>query len=126
MADAFKLAGSFEATPLTNPLSFAQAITAAISESVTLSARQSTDMTLSSDSAAPVAFGGVTNANVVILKSTGGKVKARITSADGAVQAVPFDTYWILMSDTVPITAIDLTRVAGVETTVRVFIAQKA
>lgn len=126
MSDAFKLLGSYEFTPLTQPSSFAQSTTAPVSESVTVSAKMSTDVTLTTDSPTVVPFGGVTNAHIVILKSTGGKVRARVTSADGSAQAIPFDTYWILMSDSVPITAIDLTRVAGTETTVRVFLATKA
>jgi len=126
MADAFKLLGSYEVNPLTAPLSFAQVTVAPINEAKTLKVKSSTDVVLDVDTPVPVPFGGVANAHIVILKSTAGKVKARITSADGALQGVPFDTYWILMSDSEPITAIDLTRVAGVETTVRVFLAEKA
>lgn len=126
MADAFKLLGSYELTPLTAPLSFAQATVATINESKTLKVKSSTDVVLSIDTPVAVPFGGVVNANIIILKSTSGKVTARVTSADGSTQSVPFDTYWILMSDSTPITAIDLTRVAGVETTVRCFVAEKA
>jgi hypothetical protein len=126
MADAFKLLGSYETSPLGNPLSFAPNIIAQISESKTVKAKQIEDVTLDVDTPIAVPFGGVINAHIIILKATGGKVKARVTSADGAVQAIPFDTYWILMSESVPITAIDLTRVAGTLTTVRVFLAEKA
>ena len=126
MSDAFKLIGSYEVTPLSNPLSFAVSSVAPINESIQLKAKESTDVLLTVDSAVAAPFGGVTNAHIVILKAVGGKVKARITSADGATQSVPFDTYFILMSESVPVTAIDLTRVAATPTTVRVFLAEKA
>jgi hypothetical protein len=126
MADAFKLIGSYQADPLNNPISFAASVIAQINESKQIQAKQVTDVNLLTDAAAPVSFGGVVNAHIVILKAVGGKVTARVTSADGSAQAVPFDTYWILMSESVPITALTLTRVAGTSTTVRVFLAEKA
>lgn len=126
MPDQFKLLGSYELTPLGNPLSFAPSVVATIDEAKQVQSKQITTHLLASDSPVDVDFGGVTNAHIVILKAVGGKVRARLTSADGTDQAVPFDTYFILMSETVPVTAIDLTRVSGVETTVRVFLAEKA
>jgi hypothetical protein len=126
MADSFKLQGSYETTPLGQPTSFAASIVAPISESKTLRAKQLEDVNLGVDSPVSVPFGGVTSAHIVIMRAVGGKVKARITSADGTNQAVPFDTYWILMSESVPLTAIDLTRTPGTETTVRVFLGEKA
>lgn len=126
MTDSFKLLGSYETTPQGQPLSFAPSIIAPINETKVLKVSHPDTITLDTDSAVPVSFGGATNAHIVILKSIGGKVKAAITSADGTAQLVPFDTYWILMSDTVPVTAITLTRVPGQLTTVRVFIGEKA
>jgi len=126
MADSFKLLGSYEVNPLGNPLSFAPQVVAQISESKTLKVKQVVDITLGVDTPVVVPFGGVVNANVVILKAIGGKVSAGVTSADGAAQAVPFDSYWILMSDSVPVTALALTRTAGVITTVRVFLGEKS
>jgi hypothetical protein len=80
---------------------------------------------LSADAPLSVSFGsGVVSAAVVILKATGGKVRARLTSADGSQQAVPVDDLLVLISQSVPITAIDLTRVPGVLTTVDVFLGQ--
>lgn len=82
-------------------------------------------LVLAADAPVSVSFGGgVTAASVVILKAVGGKVRARVTSADGSTQAVPFDSLLILISRTVPITAIDLMRVPGMATTVDVFLGQ--
>jgi hypothetical protein len=125
MADTFKLLGSYETVPLGSVQSFAESIIASINESVVVVHKQVGLIDLSSDSPAAVSFGGVASANIITMKATG-KVKARLTSADGSVQAIPFDDYFILMSRSVPITAIDLTRVSGVATTVRVFLGEKA
>jgi hypothetical protein len=126
LADSFKLLGSYDLNPLTAPLSFAQVQSAPINEAMTVKATMWTEMNLILDPAYTVNFGGVTNAHIVILKSTNGKVLATITTADGTSQVVPFDTYWILMSEASPVTALTLTRVAGVETTVRIFLAEQA
>lgn len=126
MADTFKLTGGYTLTPTTSPTSFAQSAEAPIDETVSLKSRTYVEVELTADTPIAVPFGGVTNANVIIMKALGGKVRARVTSADGATQAVPFDTYWILMSDSVAVTAIDLTRVAGTATTVRVLLGEKA
>lgn len=125
MADAFKLIGGYSVTPLGSALSFAPLMEATINEPKSIKAKQVSEQVLAADAPVAVDFGGVVNAHVVILKATG-KVRARVTSADGAAQSIPFDTYLILMSDSVPVTAVDLTRVAGAETTVRVFLAEKA
>lgn len=126
MADAFKLLGSYEVDPLTSPASFAETDIAPINEVKNVQAKMSTVIDLAADAPVAIPFGSMPSVNIVILKSTGGKVIARFTSADGALQSIPFDTYLILMSDSVPFTAIDLTRVAGNETFVRVFIAQES
>lgn len=126
MADSFKLLGSYDVNPLTAPLSFAQVQTAPINETLTIKASMWTEMTLTLDAPYTVNFGGVANAHIVILKSTNGKVLATLTTSAGAAQVVPFDTYWILMSESAPVTALTLTRVAGTETTVRIFLAEMA
>jgi len=124
-SDQFTLSGGYVCEPLSAPASLAASITAAIDEPMVLKAKHYDTIKLSVDSAVVVNFGGVTNAHIVILKATG-KVKLRVTSTDGATQALPFDTYLILMSQTVPITAIDLTRVAATDTDVMVFLGEKA
>ena len=126
MADSFKLDGSYSVLSLGGNPSFAPAIEAPIAEAVTLKAKQLTEMVLDVDTPIAVDFGGVSDAHVVILKvSAGAKVRARITSVDGTQQAVPFDTYMVLMNENSPVTAIDLTRTPATETTVRVFLGEK-
>ena len=125
MADQFVLSGSYTVTPL-SLTSLDPSLATPIDEPLALKSKQPSDITLSVDTPVAVPFGTLVNAHVVILKALGGKVKARLTSADGTTQAIPFDTFLILMSQTVPITAIDLTRVLATATTVKVFLGEKA
>lgn len=83
------------------------------------------EYTLLSDSPQAVSFGSVTNAHVVILSSNA-HVVLTITSADGTSQTFPLDGVLYLSSKSVPITAITLTRNAGVDTTVEVSLGQLA
>lgn len=82
------------------------------------------DYLLAADAVQAVAFGGVANAHVVMIFADR-KIKVRLTSADGATQVVPIDGFLGLINETVPFTAIDLQRVAGQETKVKVFIGEK-
>ena len=98
-----------------------------ISEMMTLQAKHLDELTLSADAPLAVAFGGVASANLVILKATsGGPVNAIVTSASGASQAIPFDTYLILMTNGIPITALSLQRQPATLTVVEVLLGQKA
>jgi len=103
----------------------AAALLTQILEQVTIDEKNLVTYDLTSDSAQVVAFGGVANANVLII-ATDRKVKVRVTSADGATQAIPVDDTLILISRTVPITAVDITRVPATETHVSVFLGEKA
>jgi hypothetical protein len=125
MSDRFVLSGSYVTTPLGGVQSFAQNIDALIDETTVLDKKYADTIELGVDTPVSIEFGGVTNAHVVILKAVGGKVRARVTSGDGAQQAIPFDTYIILMSMEEPITAIDLTRTPATLTTVRVFLGEE-
>jgi hypothetical protein len=125
MADQFVLSGSYTVTPL-SLTSLDPSSASPIDEPLALKSKLPIDITLSVDTPVAVPFGTMANAHIVILKAFGGKVKARLTSADGTTQAIPFDSFLILMSQTVPITAIDLTRVLATATTVKVFLGEKA
>jgi len=126
MADRYTLSGSYGFDPLDGVLSFAPVDTAPIDESLVCKNKQIASLDLSVDTPVAVAFGGLANAHIVLLKAIGGPVVARLTSAAGSVQSVPFDTYLILMSLGSPITAIDLTRTPATPTSVRVVLAEKA
>lgn len=126
MSDNFALQGFWRAEPATvgTVASGCPSLNAPIYETLLLAQKQYTDITLGADSAEAVAFGDVTSAHVVIMKASG-KVTARLTSSEGTTQIVPFDSFLILLSETVPYTAVDLQRVAGQSTTVKVFLGEK-
>jgi hypothetical protein len=127
MADQFSLTGSYQATPAFGSPSAIGAIIAPVDEELILVDKFYDQVQLTVDGPVSVPFGGgVVNAHVVILKATGGKVTARFTSADGTTQAVPVDSFAVVMSRTVPFTALDLTRIPGQLTAVDVFLGQNS
>lgn len=127
MADSLLLSGSIVTNPsVGNPSGF-PSVSIPLDERMVLENMQPSRYVLSADAPVSVAFGGVVNANFVVIKVEGGlKVRARVTSTDGATQAIPVDDLLILKARSVPITAIDLTRVAGVATNVEVYLGDQA
>ncbi len=127
MSDAFLLSGSYTANPLSPPASADFGVISQLSEALVLSDKLALSLELTSDAAMAVPFASVTNANIVVVKVVSGqKIKATITTADGAAQVVPVDSLLILESGASPVTALTLTRTPAVLTSVRVFLGQKA
>jgi len=126
VSDTFELSGGYTTTPLGGVPSFDPNIDAPIQETTQLIRKKVDTIDLSVDTPVAVEFGGLDDANITILKAVGGgSVRARITSADGSQQSIPFDTYLILRSMEKPVTAIHLTRTPATPTTVRVFLGQE-
>jgi len=114
-------------TPASGSPSAAPTVSAPIDETMVLKRAPSvSEYELTSDAVQAVAFGPAVNAHVIVIKSVGGKIKARLTSADGATQAIAVDSFSVIISESVPYTALDLTRVSGVTTTVKVLLGEKA
>jgi hypothetical protein len=126
VADVFAITGSYSATPASGTPSADPIITAALDERLMLATEQYSQLALTADTPVALPLGGLTSANALIVKCVGGKVRVRITSADGSQQAVPVDTFLALISASVPMTAVDVTRTPGVQTVVRYFLGQKA
>ena len=126
MSDIFAITGSYSATPASGTPSADPIITAALDERLMLATEQYSQLTLTSDTPVALPLGGLSSINALIVKCVGGKVRVRITSADGSQQAVPVDTFLALISASVPMTAVDVTRTPGVQTIVRYFLGQKA
>lgn len=128
MGDTFKLRGDLSTGPSCGgaPSGFPNVVMS-IDESMALAGPPVVGQyDLSTDSPASVSLGGLSGANVVVIKAIGGKVRARLTSADGTSQAVAVDTFAVILSESVPYTALDLTRVASTPTTVKVLLGQTA
>jgi hypothetical protein len=100
-------------------------VTNTIAEKMSILQYQNTVYVLSADSAQTVALGALSEVNVLQIRVVGNKVRVRITSSDGTSQAIPVDSFLCIVTDSVSITAVDLTRTAGSETTVYVTICQK-
>lgn len=86
----------------------------------------STVVYLTSDSPVTVNLGPLTGVNYLSIRSGDASVRVRITSATGTAQAVSVYPSFDLRSDTVDITAIDLTRTSGIDSEVFIVMGQKA
>ena len=126
MAYQFALTGGYTNTPLDGVPSLAPNVDAPLDESMVVLKKAESDVDLDVDTPVAIAFGGVMNASIVILKTVGGKIRARLTSADGTTQSIPIDSTFILISRSVPITAIDLIRVPATSCQVRYFLGEVA
>lgn len=127
MASTFRLQGSWTSTPCACACGGAAELSAQVNACMPLAKQTYTTIELTTDDTTTVSFGDCNEANVIVIQTVGGKVKARFTSADGSQQAVPVDPYLTVISGAVPFTALDITRAIGQPTTyVRVFIGQKA
>lgn len=127
MSDKYLLTGSWGTTPQTGALlaSGATSLQTPINEAVTCAQKNFDDYDLTTDLPVNVAFGGVATANVVNIFSNR-PITVRLSSAAGNLQSIPVDGWLMLGSKTVAYTAVDLTRVPGQETLVKVFLAQKS
>jgi len=125
MADVFALEGSYSSRPTSGNPSGNPEVEAPISERITLNNKTVGYYELTSDSPVNVDLGGLSSVNVLVIKTVGGKARVRITSSDGSTQAVPVDSFFVLITKSVAVTAIDLTRVAGIDTNVRVFLGER-
>lgn len=124
MSDVFSLDGSYQTQPTSGSLSGNPEVDALLSERVTLKNKLLGYYELLADAPVTVSLGGLAAVNVIVIKTTGGKVKATFTSADGATQALPVDPLLVLLDRSVDITVITLTRVAATNTYVHVFLGE--
>lgn len=120
----FRVAGQITAEPTFGTPSGIPSAAIPLDETIRLEQVSQQSFVLSSDSPVSVPFGSMTDVNVLFVKCSG-KIRVRITSSDGSQQALPVDSVLLQISESVAVTAIDLTRVTGQETTVDVFIGQK-
>lgn len=121
MADRFRFSGSYTLEPALGAPSGGVVSSAPVQEQETLTRKAQLTVDISDDNALAIALGDMSaGVNVIFIRATGGKLRARLTSTDGSQQAIPVDPLLFLISESVVATAIDLTRVAGSTTTVTV------
>jgi hypothetical protein len=126
--DVLAITGTVQTTPSDITSSGLPSVIAQLAETMLLSTRSVPGRyDLTSDSPQAVSLGALTAVNFLFIKvSGGGHVRVRVTSTDGATQAVPVDSVYFSTCSLVAITAIDLTRDPGVETLVDVILGQAA
>ena len=83
---------------------------------------QLTRVVLAADAPATVPVPTGTNFVFIIVPPTAQPVRARVTTTQGAQQALPVAGVLVVQTGDDPLTALDLTREAGAETTVDVFL----
>jgi hypothetical protein len=83
-------------------------------------------VSLTTDNPTALTLGTLSEANFLVMRADGGKVRVRITSSDGTSQSIPVDPFLILRCDSVGITAIDITRTTGTDTDVYAVLGEKA
>jgi len=83
-----------------------------------------TTLELSADAPVSIPLGNLAGAHYVWIEADH-KVRVRLTSTDGATQALPADPLALVISQSVPITALDVTRNAGIFTIVKVFLGER-
>lgn len=126
MQQRLKLEGSVEvSSPVGNPSGHPQALVQ-LAEILYTGKYSVQTVTLSADNATSLSLGALSEANFLVIRVDGGKVRVRITSSDGTSQSIPVDPLLILRCDSVGITAIDITRTTGIDTDVYAVLGQKA
>lgn len=78
------------------------------------------------DTPVAVSLGQLSGVNFLSIRADGAKIRVRITSTDGSTQAVPVDPLLVLRCDSTDITAIDITRTAGIDTDVYIVLGKKS
>lgn len=97
---------------------------AQLEESLSLTLKHVTTVSLTSDSALSVSLGDLPSAHVLFLRlqSGTGPVLAQITTSAGASQIVPVDPFFLLIASGAPVTAFTLQRAPGIATVVEVLL----
>lgn len=126
MAEVFKVSGECTSRAIQGNPSGYPNLTIPLDERMNLEASVVGTYVLTSNTAVSVDFGNLDEVNAITVRSTGGKVRVRLTSSDGSAQAVPVESLFVLITSTVGITAVDLTRETGVEISVSVFLGKRS
>ena len=125
MAEKLQFVGLLESAPFAATGQGAK-FTANFDERMTLDHSLATSFELDGDAPVSIPFGALTEVNVIYVRTVGGKVRLRATSADGTAQAFPVDPYCVILSASVGITALDVTRVPATPTVVTILIGKKS
>lgn len=122
----FELVGQWSAVPGTKRIASGDPDNIApVDERLLCRKKHYDEITLASDALTPVSFGGLSQAHVVVAKVLGKRVRFSLTSAAGSDQVVSVDSFLVLITEAEPVTAISIQRLAGEETSVKLFLGEK-
>lgn len=124
--DVLRLSGSIVTQPTSGSPSGDPEIETPVTEQLALTNKAISNYTLTADAPVSIDFCGLAQVNYWMIKSVGGDVTLGVTSAAGADQKIPVGTFGTAFNQTIPITAMTLTRSPGINTTVRVIIGERA
>ncbi len=125
MSDTLSLDGTVITTPTLGSPSGIPTLTVPLSQQMSLVNKSIQQFDLTTDAPVTVDLSALDQANFLLIQTVGGKVTAGITSdLDPSRQKVPVDPLLIQFYQSGSISALDLTRQAGVETNVYVFIGE--
>lgn len=125
MTQLFSLHGHCETRSAVRPEPLAK-LWAELHAELVIALKHSDEYDLEVDTPVSIGFGGISNANVLMLQPQGGPVTVELTTGLGSPQTVVIDTLFILITKTAPVNAISATRATGTPTQLNVFLAQAA
>ncbi len=124
MSDTLELQAALTTTPTIGNPSGVPAITIPVQLELSIVNKSIQQFDMTTDSPYSLDLSSFPNGvNVVQIQTLGGRVTAAISSEKGAGQLVPVDPFYFQCDQAGSISTIDLTRDAGVETNVYVFLA---
>lgn len=126
MGSTLVFQGDITATP-TQSQSAQSLLPAELYAIIPLAKKSYGEFILTDSTVTAVPLGGLTEVHVLCVQTNAGKVRLRITTADGATQAIPVDPVYVQITSSVPITALDITRDTTISNavTVSVLMGQK-
>lgn len=126
MSALFTLQGDYSTKPLSGSPSGDPAVASPIKEPVSLSNQSIGTISLDADGPVTLPLGALTQVNVVMLKTVGGRVTLRYTSSEGVDQAFPVDSFIAHITQSEALTALTVERVPGVQTIVTYFLGERS
>lgn len=125
MSDTFSLKGTYAVThgaTDTDPSADFD-ISSAFNETMSVKRKLAQTISLDADAAEVVSLGDLANAHVVLIRASQ-DVRVALTSSHGSLQLIPAGKVCFIMAVVAPVTAIQITRQAGVSTTVRIVLCE--
>lgn len=124
-SDNFALSGSYTSQPTPGLGSGFPAVECPIDEELVLIGKQLNTLDLESDGSVSIPFTNISQAQVLMVKPTGGWCDVIITTTEGSAQKIPVGRFLaLLFDDGVPLTALSISRQPATPVQVQIFLGQ--